>query len=502
MVEDWSIHNKRVRATDLANRSSDDFRGTCGRSPMDSIAPFRRDEIILGRRVGAGSFSFVYDIQDFNLSGDQSDVYTEEHIKKREAIAKSLKNGTKYVMKCLKEKLEDSVDGDLFPCAAQDIIQETEMLATLSHPNIIKLHGVAASRHDAFLDGASEFFIILEKLDCTLAEKIKGWTKNSFDSSRSFKSLRKSFSGGALDKLEKSGTPSASVDHDEGGSLHSRIRVAASLAGAVDYLHSQGIIFRDLKPNNVGFDKENNLKLFDFGLARFMPPHGDAYEDVHEMSGSGTPRYSSPECLFHQPYNLKADVYSFSVVLWEIMNLKKPFAKYKQRKELERALSKFDSKSLDIKRRWPQPIQNIIKSGLSKDLWARPVMSELCRVLSDCTSKRVENCESNVESNDILRSTRKQDSENLIFRRLSSKRGLQKLRSSFNSDKSKSDTSGSIADHISYEDFLRQEGEKWEQSIHSLDSSFEDYLLREKEGMEAWRLLRGKTQFVVKLTDK
>ena len=93
------------------------------------------------------------------------------------------------------------------------------------------------------------------------------------------------------------------------------------------------------------------------------------------------------KALSHQPYNFKADVYSLSVVLWEIMNLKKPFAKYKQRKELERALSTFDTETLAIKRRWPQPIQvqDIFKfkSGLSRDLWARPVMSELCKVLND-----------------------------------------------------------------------------------------------------------------------
>ena len=68
-------------------------------------------------------------------------------------------------------------------------------------------------------------------------------------------------------------------------------------------------------------------------MARFMPQNGDAYDDVYEMSGSGTPRYSAPEVIFHHPYNLKSDVYSFSVVLWEIMCLKKPFAQYKQMKD-------------------------------------------------------------------------------------------------------------------------------------------------------------------------
>ena len=107
---DSSIHNKRIKASDLARRSSDDFCETYGHSPLESIAPFQRGEIILGRRVGAGSFSSVYDIQDYNLSAKQSDKYTDEHeqAKNREATAKSVMHGTKYVMKCLNDKLEES----------------------------------------------------------------------------------------------------------------------------------------------------------------------------------------------------------------------------------------------------------------------------------------------------------------------------------------------------------------------------------------------------------
>ena len=84
---------------------------------------------------------------------DQSKIYTEEQIKKREATAESLKinHDVKYVMKCLKDEVEvkKSGDEDLFFDAAQDIVHEAEMLAALSHPNIIKLHGIIASRHEA-----------------------------------------------------------------------------------------------------------------------------------------------------------------------------------------------------------------------------------------------------------------------------------------------------------------------------------------------------------------
>jgi len=170
IMMDSAIHKKRVKAVHLKRRSSDDFSETYGDSALDSIAPFERDEIILGRRVGSGSFSAVYEIQAFNLRPDQSDVYTEEQVRQRESTAKSMKNGARYVMKCLKETLEDS---DLFLDAAQDIVHEAEMLAALSHPNIVKLHGVIASRHDAFLGGASGFFIILERLESTLANEIE-----------------------------------------------------------------------------------------------------------------------------------------------------------------------------------------------------------------------------------------------------------------------------------------------------------------------------------------
>ena len=78
------------------------------------------------------------------------------------------------------------------------------------------------------------------------------------------------------------------MEADKGAFLGDRLRVASSLAAAVEYLHSKGVIFHDLKPKDVGFDKQGNLKLFDFGLARFMPRDGDAYKDGYEMNGAGT----------------------------------------------------------------------------------------------------------------------------------------------------------------------------------------------------------------------
>ena len=290
--------NRRLKATDFALRASDDFFDTYGESPLDLIAPFERDEVIVGRRVGSGSFSFVYEIKAFSLRPDQSNVYTEEQIEKREATVRSMSYGAKYAMKCLKEELEHSEDEGLFTDAAEDIVHEAEMLAAMSHPNIVKLHGVTANRHEAFLDGASSFFVILERLESTLSDKIEVWKeKNSLNLSSSIKSLGSSFnsissfssSSGAFDKLE--------TLESEAGSLEKRLGIAASLAGAVEYLHSQNVIFHDIKPDNVGFDRFGEVKLFDFGLARFMPKIDDSYKELYEMSGACTPRYCAPDSL-------------------------------------------------------------------------------------------------------------------------------------------------------------------------------------------------------------
>ena len=381
---------KRLEASAIAQKSSRDFRENYGYSQLDSIAPFERDEIILGRRIGSGAYSFVYEIAAFCLRLKQSSVYTDEQNEKRKVIAQSVSKGAKYVMKCLKDDLEHGEDdGDLFIEAAHDIVNEAELLAALSHPNIIKLHGVVASRHEAFLDGASSFFIVLERLDCTLADKIEGWANEKNEESSSLSAFLKpltSVSGfrsrvhnsGDVVKLEKSSRFEARARDD--GCIEKRFRVAASLARAVEWLHSKGIIFRDLKPHNIGFDSKNCLKLFDFGLARFMPHNGN-------MSGAGTPRYSAPEGFFFgSANNTKTDVYSFGVVFWEIMSLKKPFAKCKNRKQLGKALLKVDKVLGISNRRWPKSIQQVIRKSLS-DQSERPTMSEVRTVIDGCISQ-------------------------------------------------------------------------------------------------------------------
>ena len=76
------------------------------------------------------------------------------------------------------------------------------------------------------------------------------------------------------------------------------------------FLHYHGICHRDLKPDNILFDDENNLKIADFSLA-------DYYEDGLK-SVCGTPGYMAPEIFSQHLYDEKVDIFSLGVVLYSM----------------------------------------------------------------------------------------------------------------------------------------------------------------------------------------
>ena len=91
------------------------------------------------------------------------------------------------------------------------------------------------------------------------------------------------------------------------------IAMALDVAHGMEYIHSQGVIHRDLKPENVLIDEDFHLKIADFGIAcpdAFLDPLAD---------DPGTYRWMAPEMIKHKPYGRKVDVYSFGLMLWEMV---------------------------------------------------------------------------------------------------------------------------------------------------------------------------------------
>ena len=92
------------------------------------------------------------------------------------------------------------------------------------------------------------------------------------------------------------------------------------IVSAMKYLHGKGVLFRDLKPANIGFTRKGTAQLFDFGLARHI-------ENCPENELAGTPRYLASELLEScagYTYSLGSDIYSFGVLSFEVCTLARP----------------------------------------------------------------------------------------------------------------------------------------------------------------------------------
>jgi serine/threonine-protein kinase len=119
----------------------------------------------------------------------------------------------------------------------------------------------------------------------------------------------------------------------EGGTLSDRIdrgpmplaeveRLLRQIASALDYAHRQGVIHRDIKPDNILLDKEGHALLADFGIVKIVEGEG-------HLTGTGglvgTPAYMAPEQGRGEQVTNSADIYSLGVVVYQMVTGKKPY---------------------------------------------------------------------------------------------------------------------------------------------------------------------------------
>ena len=129
----------------------------------------------------------------------------------------------------------------------------------------------------------------------------------------------------------------------------------------IKYLHSKEIIYRDIKPENILLDKDNNVKLCDYGWASFITP--GKFLTVY----CGTPEYVAPEMVKKYPYNEKIDIWGIGVLIFELVFNYPPFSS-----------SLNEERFNNIKNRkinWPQDLNethNDVKDLIEKILQLNP----------------------------------------------------------------------------------------------------------------------------------
>ncbi|KAK1739154.1 MAP3K-like serine/threonine kinase [Skeletonema marinoi] len=390
-------------------------------------------ELSVGRLLGTGGFCQVRAVR-LQKQQQRLEQEDDEDLQRRQYAIK-------YLCPNIKKKSRKA-----FARGAADLAIEARFLSLLSHENIITLHHVSAGSlretYNCSDDGGFNlinekslrnygYFLILDYLTGTLDGRIErtyipqvtkylGEHPNKHHEHEHHRcDTRHHPLKFGPSKQQHSPQPhwwNFSAWHHEQSSrqedsnqplrqlLAQRLTILKSIASALQYLHENNIIMRDCKPNNIGFynnGQEEIPKLFDFGLVKEMKPSNrtsyvhecpvskivSVLNDypVYKLTGrTGSRRYMSPEVAFSRPYNEKADVYSFGILLYEISSLLQPFQGWTLDTHEEQVLKRHHRPCLVGYTHWPDELFSLISDCWEGVMWHRPDMKEVVQRLDEC----------------------------------------------------------------------------------------------------------------------
>lgn len=260
------------------------------------------------------------------------------------------RNHSMVVIKMLKQDLNNWIT------AESEMGLEFELLCKLNHPHIIHIKGAGLF---------PRMFVELEYLE-----------------------------GGTLDRFLKC---RPQVD------LKQALSIAKNLASALKYLHDEfhpdaTIIHRDLKPQNIGFTADGQLKLFDFGLVACVQRRCHSSQAYAMTVCTGTLAYMAPEVAQRQPYNEKVDVYSFGILLWQLLSGATPFEGMAREEYMEKVVKGGLRPSLEelahARRGGPwdslpvrQLAEEVLQSCWHVNPRSRPNIRKICELLDELSQR-------------------------------------------------------------------------------------------------------------------
>jgi len=238
-----------------------------------------------------------------------------------------LAHDTKLDRRVALKILPEEFAGD--PERMRRFVQEARSASALNHPNIITIHEIG--------DCEGSHFIATEYVEGeTLSRRLRG----------------------------------------ESMSLRSALDVAIQIASALEAAHIAGIVHRDIKPDNVMIRPDGFVKLLDFGIAKLTEKNREPIDEdaaTAIKSGTspgmivGTAAYMSPEQGRGKQVDHRTDIFSFGVVLYEMLTVKHPFEGENAMDVIGSILHKEPTPIRQLLPGIPQDIERLINKTLRKD---------------------------------------------------------------------------------------------------------------------------------------
>lgn len=328
------------------------------------IPKFQLKELSLGRVLGRGGFCVVNEVTNITLLDDDLQQPSVEMgidensihniVQDRSFMARhTIRQGKDYRYAIKRVQDKSKTDAQHYVNSVVDLATEARFLAVIRHANIIKMR--AMDDGSFYTDG---FFVVLDRLYDIMPTRLKKWKKKE---------------GGTLKKAFKSKDTKKLFWVE-------RLTVAYDLACALSYLHGMSVIYRDLKPDNIGFDVRGDVKIFDFGLAKEIDPRTRLEDGTYKLTGdTGSPRYMAPEVFLSKTYNETADTYSFCVLCWQIMAIETPYDHIKTNSMLKKSVVEGGARP-KTREVWGPEMCSMLCDGF-EDTTNRPSMADICERL-------------------------------------------------------------------------------------------------------------------------
>jgi len=132
---------------------------------------------------------------------------------------------------------------------------------------------------------------------------------------------------------------------------------------------------------NAPIQQRNDVKLFDFGLAKELSDTDRVKDNLYNLTGmTGSPRYMAPEVAREEPYNKSCDVYSFSILVWQMMSMQTPFEVYTTRKFAATVWNEPHKRPF-MDDTWPLSLKVMIQRGWSANWKERLTFGQITSIL-------------------------------------------------------------------------------------------------------------------------